>query len=442
MTSIEQRIAHALEGRDTSLQAEEIASLCRIKGLTADDVRQGVTPQGIMQRWMHRRLTGNSASLNKVDEQPVTDTFPLLPFSKVVQDSMANCSAEAWSFGFTLTCDAEEVDAQRLQEAVATVLAHHPIFRMRITPDGGHRYEAGYTSPYVSATVERQDGQVLFSIAINRILGDATSYYLFVENVCRAYLRQPLPKDNYLEYLQRTNSVLCSAPYQEHKEWLQQRYANAHCPMRPHFDALPQDAPKVAQTFTLALPEVERTQAWQGGHISANALFCLASALTIMDITHSDEAGLTWAYSARETTSEQHIFGSLHRDIPMLIRRADTPSQYWEQVNEEISNGIIHSDFPFTLTAPEESEWHRAVNVLVQPSAAELLRALSLPFALQMDEESTRPAYCLLDVNITLQPLTLTLNYASAYYTEQTISTFAHGIGRNAAWLLESNTTK
>lgn len=473
MNPIEKRIAEVMESMAIQGSiidndaAERLVQQCYIKGLTIDDVFEGKTAKGIAERWMHRRMYSHT-----IQTETTADGkhYPLLPFSKVVHDDIKTCitnivqdtdvHSSCWTFPIMLRAKADEVDAVRLEQAIERVLHHHPIFSMHIEEDGTHWYDSSYRSPYIDKEVKSRDGYVYLSLTINRILGDAASFVLLAQNIWRAYRGENLPHDDYLRYLGEYERQTRTHEYEEHAQWLENRFANPTYPLLPR-----QDSPEGQLSYGVITPFViqpdyaERLNAFsQKEHISINEFYCLIVALAIMDYDETDEAGLTWAYMGRETREQMHIFGSLHRDIPMtLTKRCATktsiePKSLFAQLREQMQQGVLHSDYPFTLLSPKDSPWHTAVNVLVQPSIADAFDGCPANFEFVTEdlseekptEQSAEPSngqpaesYCMLDIDITLSPLTLTFNYSPRHYTAQSIQRFAALINRNALRILD-----
>lgn len=461
MNLIEERIAkafHEVGAGDGDLSrncAERIVSLCNIKRLTVEDVMQGRTPEGIFSAWLHRCMSTPSA---KSTDPQKEQAFPLLPFSQLVFDAMRKDekAIDTWTFPVLLRAKAEEVDAERLSSAVEKAIAHHPIFSMHITEDGKQRYEKGYRTPYLSAKVYSEEGVVYLSLTLNRILGDATSFVMFAQNIWRAYRGEPLPHDGYLHYLQQYEQTTQTQTYKEHGEWLVRQYGNATYPLRPAPDS-PEGELQADGSFTpyIVTPDyADKLPAlFRKERISPNAFFCLATALAIMDFNGTNQAGLTWAYMGRETNEQMTIFGSLHRDIPLTVTMTKTKTKtenetetktetetasLFAQLREQMEQGIIHSDYPFTLTSPSTSPWHTAVNVLVQPSLADAMEGSPAAFEF-MPAAHDNTSYCMLDIDINLEPLTLTFNYSPKHYTEESIHRFANLIDNNVRGLLNPN---
>lgn len=452
MNPIEKRIAEvmesmAIEGYITDVDAAELlVQQCHIKGLTTEDIIEGKTPKAIAERWMHRRMSAHTIqTVNNADGKH----YPLLPFSKVVHDD----DSSRWTFPITLRAKEEEIDAKRLEQAVEHVLSHHPIFSMHIEKDATHWYDQSYRSPYIKIEVTSQDAYVYLSLTLNRILGDATSFVLLAQNIWRAYRGEELPHDGYLNYLCQYEQQTHTREYAKQAEWLALQYDKPSYPLLPR-----QDSTEGLLTHSAPIPLIvqpdysERLTTFsQREHISINAFYCLTAALAIMDYNETEEAGLTWAYMGRETREQMYIFGSLHRDIPLVLTKrctstanGNTTTAYGNavktkdlllQLREQMQQGILHSDYPFTLLSPKESPWHTAVNVLVQPSLAEAFDGCPANFEL-IPTNQTAESYCMLDIDITLSPLTLTFNYSPRHYTRQSIQRFADLINQNALLLL------
>lgn len=453
MNPIEKRIAEVMNHLATADSvmspsvAEQVVAQCRIKGLTADDVIQGRTPKAIADIWMRHRMVQTQPMPSVCDSQ----SHRLLPFSMLVHhDIMHRDGGRRWTFPILLRTKTGNIDIERLRTAVGQVIAHHPVFSMHIGEDRMQQYTPGYRSPYIEAKAYQQEGYVYLSMKLNRILGDAASFVLMAQNIWRAYRGEPLPHDGYLQYLSEYEAHARSSACKEHAEWLRQQYDRPSYPLMPL-----QDSPEGLLGHEAYVPLIvqpdyadQLTAFSHKEHISVNAFYCLATALAIMDYNTTDEAGLTWAYLGRETREEMSIFGSLHRDIPMRITKTGTKTKtkteretmaaLLAQLRQQMEQGIVHSDYPFTLLSPEESPWHTAVNVLVQPSLAEAMEGCPAEFELVAQTEQAE-SYCMLDIDITLTPLTLTINYSPHHYTQASIQRFADLIDKNARMLQEQS---
>lgn len=448
MNPIEERIAKAFSGAgagDGILSrdcAERIVALCNIKGLTPEDVMQGCTPKGTFTIWLHRCMATRS---ERKSDTTQSQAFPLLPFSQLVFNDIKKDkkAAKAWTFHILLRAKSDEIDVEKLTAALEQAIGNHPVFAMHISEDGKQTYEKSYRTPYLSTKVYSEEGYVYLSLSLNRILGDATSFVLFAQNIWRAYRGDPLPHDGYLRYLQQYKWITKSKSYQEHGVWLAQQYDHPTYPLLPTPDS-PQGMLHTNSSFSpyIVCPDyADKLPAmFRKERISPNAFFCLATALAIMDFNCTDQAGLTWAYMGRETREQMSIFGSLHRDIPMKITKTEAKTEMvslFTQLQEQMEQGIIHSDYPFTLSSPADSPWHTAINVLVQPSLAEAMEDCPAKFEFMPVAHSSE-SYCMLDIDINLEPLTLTFNYSPKHYREESIRRFASLIDSNARFLLNA----
>lgn len=262
--------------------------------------------------------------------------YPLLPFSQIVFQDVKDGRGEAWNMGFVLK--ACGIDADRLRDAIEMVVAHHPVFHMIITEDGMQEYAEGYRTPYFCYDIRVENPCIVLEIHFHRVLGDAASMGLFLENVNRAYNGEPLPEDVYLRYLDGYEALKHSNRYAADRAWLENHYDNITAPTN-----VPDSKPEDTDWGDVAQYD---------------------AALRIMDANGCDEAALTWSYLGRETAEEQFIFGSLHRDVPFLAHRGMTP----QEVQRELEHGIIHSSYPYTFNAKDRERWKHAVNVQRLPS--------------------------------------------------------------------------
>lgn len=354
-----------------------------------------------------------------------------------------------YTFPFTLEYDPEQIDTARLNSAIATAIAAHPVF------DGNEQY---YSIEAIEAKGEKVKGYL--KMRMNRILGDGYSFGILLEDICRAYHGLPIPEDHYIDYLAEYRDHTQSQEYAEHRDALVTHYADCGtdtCPVRPTLDKEIEEGDEwLAGEYSLPLSEAtwgKGATQWRDRGYSMNERVCLATAMAIMDYCGTDAAALTWAYLGRENEQQMHIFGSLHRDIPLVVHRAKcTPgglvqSELVQELKAEMRQGIIMSDYPYTLSQPYHDTWAYAVNVLQQPRMEDInlhglefsLTPSSANSASSSEATSSAPAphqaptaphqsYSLLDIEIGDNQLRF--KYSATHYRESSIVRFAELIQR------------
>jgi hypothetical protein len=142
---------------------------------------------------------------------------------------------------------------------------------------------------------------------------------------------------------------------------------------------------------------------------------------------------------------EQHIFGSLHRDIPFQVSRINpstnqpyTRDELVLQARQQIRSGIAHSDYPYTLTSPHTERWNYAVNVIRNMNPDEVLSTMPIPITL-LPMPKQRIAYAMLDIEIIeMQGRVeeLLFRYSATHYKEVSMQRFATLVKQYALWLL------
>ena len=340
----------------------------------------------------------------------------------------------------------------RIESAVLQVLNHHPIFRMHVDAHGYQTYKstpATLKGQYYTVKLWTKGDDVYGRLRWNRILGDGKSIYILFENVIRAYRGEPLPSDEYLNYLERQLQIARSDHYAKSKAWHETTFADTHVPVRPLMDRkrlqtiLPMRVGILQDDYRMLSADIN--QFLQDTMLTMDGFFSLCVALAIAEYCDTDSAALTWAYEGRETPMEQHIFGSLHRDIPFQISRInpDTNQPYSRdelvrQARRQIRLGIAHSDYPYTLTSPHTDRWDYAVNVIRNPNPDDLLSALPIPITL-LPMPKQRIAYAMLDIEIIeMQGRVeeLLFRYSATHYKQESMQRFAAMIKQYALWLL------
>ena len=373
--------------------------------------------------------------------------YPLLPFSQLVYDS-TRWMPKVYMFGMTMRIPGGAESLNQWQNALVSAFSNHPVFSTYIDCQGRQyeKQQADILKGKYHQVIIRVDGKDLeIQGHISRILGDGVSMKILFEDICQAYNKESLQKDDYWEYLEYVEQQKLSQHYADSRDWLIREFADETIPVRPTIDR---------HLWTLCSPKaglykVDYTdlqalinQLTETEFLSMDGFFSLCTALAIAEYCGTDSAAITWAYEGRERLEEQRIFGSLHRDVPFKINIqnpiSNFKSELIRQARNQIRSGIAHSDYPYTLTAPYNKRWNYAVNVLRVEDEYELLKLLPQPVEL-MSSPPQKYAYALLDVEIheSVERLEIVYRYSASHYKEESIKRFASLVRKYAEWLLE-----
>ena len=279
------------------------------------------------------------------------------------------------------------------------------------------------------------------------VLGDGFSIQVLLNDVYRAFKGEKMGKDDYWGYVKNVEQHKLSAHYSQSKEWLEKEFGDTSIPVRPLLNRrwlptlLPSRVGIHKTDYTSLLDDIRSLL--MAENITMDGFVSLCTALAIAEYNGTDAAALTWAYDGRERPEEQHIFGSLHRDIPFQINQTSSikhqASELIRQARNQIRSGIAHSDYPYTLTAPYNKRWDYAVNVLRVPDIQMLIEHFPIPMEIVSMPEQ-KYAYALLDVEIheSEHRLELWFRYSATHYKEESIKKFATLVRKYAEWFLEN----
>lgn len=378
--------------------------------------------------------------------------YPLLPYSQLVFDT-TRWLPRVYNFPSVLRWRGGAKEKNRIEQAIRTALANHPVFQMQVDWHGYH-----YAAPlkdmlhgiYHDIELFVQGNDVHIRVRFSRISGDGKSTEILLDDIQRAYEGLPLEPDDYWGYVARFEQRKVEPHYRSSRDWLINEFADSAVPVRPTIDRkylwtlLPPKAGLYKADYSDLQEKIQTLSETQ--YLSMEGFFSLCTTLAITEYCGTEAAALTWAYEGRETPEEQHIFGSLHRDIPFIISRkskaeSQKPASREELIREarnQIRSGIAHSDYPYTLTAPYNKRWNYAVNVLRIADPEDVLAQTSLPIEV-VSVPPQKYAYALLDVEIHehTDSLALWFRYSATHYKESSIRRFAALVRKYVEWLVE-----
>lgn len=374
--------------------------------------------------------------------------YPLLPYSRLVWE-MTRWLPMVYRFPMTYVWRGGAKEKQRIQRAIQTAIENHPVFSMRVDAKGMHYADyvlEPWNGPYMKLKFAESGDDLFINTQFSRILGDGKSGQILIEDVKCAYEGLPMESDDYWGYVARYEKLKKEPHYTHSQTWLIREFADESVPVRPTIDRkwltilLPPKAGLYTDDMTSLREQINHLI--DDCHLTKEGVFSLSAALAIAEYCGSDEAALTWAYEGRETPEEQHIFGSLHRDVPFKIKAKGRMDEWRKEelikeARNQIRQGIAHSDYPYTLTKPFSGRWNYAVNVLRVESPEEILCKASFPLEI-VSIPKQKYAYALLDVEIheKTDELRLVYRYSATHYKESSIHKFAALVRKYVEWLI------
>ena len=374
--------------------------------------------------------------------------YPLLPYSQLVWE-MTRWMPSVYRFPFVLRWKDGAKEIDRIDDAIRTALANHPVFSMQVDWKGMHyttERSGIFSGKYHKILLSEEGDDIIIHAELSRILGDGISMEILLKDVLRAYQGEALEPDDYWGYMARYEQRKSEPHYLQSKKRLEQEFADSSVPVRPTIDRkcittlLPPKAGLYEDDCTLLYEKIGRLKAEE--YISYEGIFSLCAALAITDYCGTDAAALTWAYEGRERPEEQRIFGSLHRDIPFQINHKskiiNQKSDLIRLARNQIRSGIAHSDYPYTLTSPYSKRWNYAVNVLRAPDENTIRE--QLPEFLELQPfKPQKYAYALLDMEIVEHgdSLQLRYRYSATHYKPESIRRFAALVRKYVKWLID-----
>lgn len=372
--------------------------------------------------------------------------FPLLPFAQLVYDMTRWMP---WVYLFKIKVRTKALSLNEAERLAYRVINNHPVFQSCVDICG-RQFEgepiARLQSRYHQIKMRSKGDWLYVDMGVNLILGDGYSIRILLDDIYRAYKGDELEKDYYWNYVERYEQSKQEAHYANSKAWLENEFLDTSIPVRPTTDRQRLHPFVLSRMGVHTVDFSDRLDSIRkflfAQHLTLDGFVSLCTALAIAEYCGTDEAALTWAYDGREKPEELHIVGNLHRDVPFrIIRKPKIENQKYDlirQARNQIRSGIAHSDYPYTLLAPNNKRWNYAVNVLRVPDLQMLVDQFSIPFELLCFPQQ-KYAYALLDVEIheSLERLEIVYRYSASHYKEESIKKFASLLRKYAEWLLE-----
>lgn len=188
-----------------------------------------------------------------------------------------------------------------------------------------------------------------FFFDVHHTLSDGTSFTMFIQNVVKTIMHQPLEKDYYYLMLSKREKAADSELYSQGKAYFESTYESVNWQTYPTLDHELSDNKSGDLEFELPVtcaqvPEIERATG-----LSANAFFMTAAALAMSAYNNCDDIMFSWIYNGREDARAMTSTGLYFKSLPMGFRfRDDMPLRdVFAGVRQQIQKGIEYSCYPY-----------------------------------------------------------------------------------------------
>ena len=363
-----------------SLKAMVALSEAKLKNLNAADVFQLRTP-GAIAKELEKR--DEHESLDEQEEKARLLPHDLSPLQmQMIDNQLFRPGSTMWSNMHILARFGEDVDAQRLCDAVNRALQNHPALSVAFFFDENSDLKQKYI-PGLLPEVKVRDvlpetedslwdilvvpfqrilnsclckvnvfrgrkGCYLF-LDVHHLLMDGASLGVVLGDVMNAYFGRELPKDYYFAGLAQQEKRKKEGLIEKDRAYFREQYGDEEWCNIPEPDYQSANINQAGRMRRLKFDAAQVREAEEYWGVSHSVMAISAGLLALSRFTGKKHVMINWIFNNRLSPQSDHIVGMLIRNLPAAARMENigSISELLLSVKEQVANGIAHCNYDF-----------------------------------------------------------------------------------------------
>ena len=363
-----------------SLGSMDVLEEVKLPGLTATDIFRGHTPEKIAELYKEHVTEGESP--DEINDAALKQVHPLTTEQIYMIDyQLYTPDSTMYNLYNMIKLDKNIMDMDMLVNAVNTAIKNQPVFMTEFffNEDGEicQRYSEDnfeevklekvteaelenikktlvhpfriIKSKLVRIRVfETEEAGYLF-MDVHHTIFDGTSSKVFFTNVLTAYAGQDLARDYYYYILAKREKQVESDFYKESRDYFENRYAGIDWCKHLSTDNITRENTANEVFVMLPVNENQLNTIGEKYGISRNGFFITVSAIANAIYEKKPNIMLSWIYNGRNDLNEMSSVGLLFRNLPVGLQftQNTTLKELYDDVIEQVNNGITHSCYPY-----------------------------------------------------------------------------------------------
>ena len=367
-----------------SLSAMIVVAEADIEGLTGADIFRYRTP-GRISAELEARTNSGETDLDRLEKEARLKPHLLTPVQDELLDvQLFRPDSAMLSIIRVLARFTEEVDAQRLCDAVNQMLRNRPALSMKfffdenaelrqqydpaLTPEVSVRDILPGTEDALSWILVRPFDRLLNAslcraqifrgrkgtylyLDVHHLLADGASLDMILQDITEAYFGLGLKKDYYLSFLAAEEAKIRAGQMAKDKQYYLERYGGTDwCTMPYSENAQPGDR---GGTFAgrLSVTEAQVRDAENRLGVTLSVLQIASVLLALSRVTGEKDVMVFWTFNNRVEPWTENAVGVFVTTLPVACRMDEIHSMrgLLDSVREQVLSGIAHSTYNSAL---------------------------------------------------------------------------------------------
>lgn len=440
-----------------SLGSMDVLEEVKLPGLTATDIFRGHTPEKIAELYKEHVTDGESP--DEINDEALTKVHPLTTEQIYMIDyQLYTPDSTMYNLYNMIKLDKNVMDMDMLVAAVNKAIKNQPVFMTEFffNEDGEicQRYsEDNFEEVKLEKVSEAELDEIKKTLVhpfriiksklarfrvfeteeagylfmdVHHTIFDGTSSKVFFTNVLTAYAGQDLAKDYYYYILDKREKQVESDFYKESRDYFENRYSGVEWCKHISTDNITRENKDNEVFVMLPVSEKQLDIIGEKYGVSRNGFFITVSAIANAIYEKKPDIMLSWIYNGRNDLNEMSSVGLLFRNLPVGVQftQNTTLKELYDDVIEQINNGITHSCYPY-IEGNNNVVEDDYVCVLYQDDIRNLGEVPGLIGEVELDNEKLA-SQNIMDLEILNRDegIVMMIDYAASLYNEDSINRY------------------
>ena len=364
-----------------SLKAMMAMSEAGLEALSAADMFQKRTPRAIAEAVDERIFQG---SIEERDEEARKVPHRLSSLQlQMVDTQLYRANSTMWSnMHFLTRFDPEEVDAQRLCDAVNKALKNHPALSTMFRFDENYELEQVYVpgllpevkiqdihqksterlgrvlvmpfehildSCLCRANVIRSPEDLFLFMDVHHLLMDGGSLGVLLGDVINAYYGRELKRDCYFALIAEEEKRVEDGAVEKGRAWFKERYGeDPYCNIVPPVRKS-KNINQAGRENRLSFNAEQVSAAEKHWGVTHSVMAISAALIALSRYTGEQRVMVNWIFNNRLSPESENAVGMLIRNLPAAANMGEIHSlqQLLDSVREQVAEGIAHNSYDY-----------------------------------------------------------------------------------------------
>jgi len=370
----------------SSISAMKLVEKCELADLNVQHIFRGRTPQKIAALYLDDKQNNDGEPLNERINKAMEKSYLLTDEQLYMFDYQLYTPKSTMLNLARLIRFNEEIDAERLCEAVNSMIKSHPALLTSIFFDEDGEIKQRYTPelfspvivehitekemkklrytlvqpfekltgrPLVRTRVFKTKKAVYWFSDIHHMFFDGGSVRITLEDLCERYLNDDKLKsvepDGYYLMLQERQKIKKGASYAKSREYFEKKYGVKKWSTRLECERDTRKNAYAEMTDTIDVKKDELRELCSKAELGNNGIFMLAEMFAMAALNNIRDVLIVWVYKGRDSKTLQSTVGLLFKELPVALSLSEETSlrDVYADLKKQISLGITHSDYPY-----------------------------------------------------------------------------------------------